>query len=285
MQYIRKGLHLMVLVTVFAALLSNACAKNAKNKEENEMKDLTANKVKVTLHTNQGDIDLELWPDMAPKAVDNFVKLSNEKYYENTYFHRVIPDFMIQGGDPNTKDGDRSNDGAGGPDYRFEDECYAGAGVPYTGQIVSEQLAHQVWQSIIMPYMQSAPDPDPEVKAVADSVMAKQSGQPIMEKTFEFFSEKTGMPPLMDNSNRTLKHPVAYETICMANSGPNTNGSQFFIVTKKEGCNWLDGKHTVFGKVTKGMDIVHKIEALPRDTKDNPNQENQAIIQMITVKK
>jgi cyclophilin family peptidyl-prolyl cis-trans isomerase len=282
MQIQMKRLCLVLLIAAVAVFMF---AADTKKKDDKTMTDLTAKKVNVTLKTNQGTIELELWPDMAPKTVANFVKLANEKFYENTYFHRVIPDFMIQGGDPNTKDTTRVNDGAGGPGYQFEDECYIGDGVPYSGPISDEQLAFKVWQEMIMPYMQKTQTPDPDVKAVVDSVMAKNSGQPIMDQTFEFFADKTGQPPLIDNSTRTVKHPVAYGTLCMANSGPNTNGSQFFIVTKKEGCDWLNGKHTVFGKVTKGMDTVLKIEALPRDDKDNPLITDQAIVQKITIKK
>ena len=274
----RKSVCLLLLVVVFTALTTTACAKQ---KEVEKMTDLTANKVLVTMQTSQGTIELELWPDMAPITVEKFVKLSNESFYDSTYFHRVIPDFMIQGGDPNTKDGDRSNDGAGGPGYTFEDECYLDDGDPITGPVKDEQMAMKVWTELIIPYLQTTEEPNPVVMAVADSVMAKQSGDPIMEHTIEFFTEATGLGPLYE---KTLKHPVAYETICMANAGPDTNGSQFFIVTKTDGAEWLNGKHTVFGKVTKGMDIVHLIENLPRDERDNPKVENQAKIQSITIK-
>lgn len=275
----------LLLMTALLLSVTFLAAADKSKKEENMQSDLTAKKVNAIIQTNQGDIELELWPDMAPKTVANFVKLANEKFYEGTYFHRVIPDFMIQGGDPNTKDKDRSNDGAGSPGYKFEDECYLGEAIPMTGAITNEEQAHQVWQNQILPYLQSTPEPDPEIMAIADSVMAKQTGQPIMEHNYEYYTQKTGQPPLIDNSKRTLKHTVEYGTICMANSGPDTNGSQFFIVTRKDGCDWLNGRHTVFGKVTKGMDVVHKIENLPRDDRDNPLEANQAIIKKVTVKK
>lgn len=275
----KKGLCLSLLLILFTVFATNACAQN---KDEKKMKDLTAKKVKVTLQTNLGNIELELWPDMAPKTVENFVKLSNEKFYENTYFHRVIPDFMIQGGDPNTKDADRDNDGMGGPGYQFEDETYMDGEKEIKGAITDDQMAFKIWSEVIMPYLQNTENPDPEITAIVDSVMAKQSGEPIMAKSVEYFTQKTGHGPLFE---KTLKHGVDYGTICMANSGPNTNGSQFFIVTKKDGASWLNGKHTVFGKVTKGMELVHQIENLPRDKKDNPLAENQAIIKSITVKK
>jgi cyclophilin family peptidyl-prolyl cis-trans isomerase len=104
-----------------------------------------------------------------------------------------------------------------------------------------------------------------------------------MANTVEYYKIKTGYSGTL--STQILKAPVLYGTICMANSGPNTNGSQFFIVTKKEGTPWLDGKHTVFGKVTAGMNIVHTIEQLPRDRSDNPNQDVQAFITGISFPK
>jgi cyclophilin family peptidyl-prolyl cis-trans isomerase len=147
----------------------------------------------ATLHTNHGPIDVELYPQEAPKTVDNFVKLARDGFYDRLSFHRVIPDFMIQGGDP-------TGTGSGGPGYSFEDE----------------------------------------------------------------FNE----------------HKVERGALAMANAGPNTNGSQFFIVTA-DACPWLDGKHTVFGKVTGGMDTVDTISALPRDPHDKPHED--AIIERVEI--
>ena len=137
---------------------------------------------KATLHTSEGAIELELYPNEAPKTVENFVKLARDGFYDGVIFHRVIPDFMIQGGDP-------TGTGTGGPGYEFEDE----------------------------------------------------------------FNE----------------HRVVRGALAMANAGPNTNGSQFFIVTA-EATPWLDGKHTVFGNVTSGMDVVDRISEAERDDNDRP---------------
>ena len=139
----------------------------------------------ATLHTNQGAIAVELFDDDAPKTVENFVSLARKGFYDGVVFHRVIPDFMIQGGDP-------TGTGSGGPGYTFEDE--------FNG------------------------------------------------------------------------HPVERGALAMANAGPNTNGSQFFIVTA-DSCPWLDGKHTVFGRVTGGMDVVNAISALDTDARDRPRQD------------
>jgi len=138
----------------------------------------------ATLHTNHGAIEVELFEEDAPKTVDNFVKLSKDGFYDGITFHRVIPDFMIQGGCPR-------GDGTGGPGYQFEDE--------------------------------------PNERRVARGALA------------------------------------------MANSGPDTNGSQFFIVTT-EAAPWLDGKHTVFGQVSSGMDVVDEISGVDRDGSDRPRE-------------
>jgi len=136
----------------------------------------------ATIHTNHGAIAIELFDDDAPKTVENFLKLSRDSFYDGVIFHRIIPDFMIQGGDP-------TGTGSGGPGYQFEDE----------------------------------------------------------------FND----------------HKVVRGALAMANAGPNTNGSQFFIVTT-EAASWLDGKHTVFGRVTGGMDVVDTISDVPTGPGDRP---------------
>ena len=143
------------------------------------------------MHTNHGAIELELFDDDAPKTVENFRKLAGDGFYDGVIFHRVIKDFMIQGGDP-------TGTGTGGPGYTFEDE----------------------------------------------------------------FND----------------HKVERGALAMANAGPNTNGSQFFIVTT-DAAPWLDGKHTVFGRVTGGMDAVDSIEGAETDAGDKPRAD--AVIERI----
>src|SRR5262245_22441241 len=136
----------------------------------------------ATFTTSEGTIEIELFPEDAPKTVDNFTKLAQDGFYDGLIFHRVIPDFMIQGGCP-------QGTGTGGPGYQFEDEIN--------------------------------------------------------------------------------QHKAVRGSLAMANAGPNTNGSQFFIVTA-DATPWLDGKHTVFGRVTGGMDAVDSIEASDTDAADKP---------------
>src|SRR5437867_3239927 len=139
----------------------------------------------ATMQTNHGMIELELFDDDAPKTVENFTKLARDGFYDGVIFHRVIQDFMIQGGDP-------TGTGSGGPGYQFEDEF-----------------------------------------------------------------------------NKRL---VERGALAMANAGPNTNGSQFFIVTA-DACPWLDGKHTVFGRVTNGMDVVDVISKVETGAADRPRED------------
>jgi cyclophilin family peptidyl-prolyl cis-trans isomerase len=139
----------------------------------------------ATIETNHGSIGVDLFDDVAPKTVENFLKLAGDGFYNGVVFHRVIENFMVQGGDP-------TGTGMGGPGYQFEDEIN--------------------------------------------------------------------------------KHPVQRGALAMANSGPNTNGSQFFIVTA-DACPWLDGLHTVFGQVTSGMDVVDTISHVDTDMQDRPLSE------------
>ncbi len=160
--------------------------------------------IKVTMITIRGDIVLELYPKVAPKTVANFIKLTQDKFYDGTKFHRVIADFMIQGGDPLSKTDD-PRVGSGGPGYTFEDEInFKSLGAP-------------------------------------DDLIAQ----------YEALGYK------YNDTFQSL--PVDPGYIAMANAGPNTNGSQFFIVTTKPQQH-LYGKHTVFGKVISGMDVVLKIK-------------------------
>jgi peptidyl-prolyl cis-trans isomerase B (cyclophilin B) len=138
----------------------------------------------ATISTTEGDLTFELFDADAPKTVENFRKLAAEGFYDGLIFHRVIKDFMIQGGCP-------EGTGTGGPDYTFEDEF---------------------------------------------------------------------------NSHKIVRGALA-----MANAGPNTNGSQFFIVTA-DACPWLDGKHTVFGQITDGQDVMATLGNVSTDGSDRPTE-------------
>lgn len=160
---------------------------------------------RIVIETEKGDIKLELYSKIAPKTVENFIKLTEQGFYDGITFHRVVPDFIIQGGDPLSKDDDPSNDGAGGPGYTFEDEI----------------------------------NPIALNLNIAETKELEQLG----------YKYRTDL--------KSIPHEVG--VISMANSGPNTNGSQFFIVTTQPQPD-LDGRHTVFGKVYEGMDVVRSIE-------------------------
>lgn len=151
------------------------------------------------IKTNLGDIEVNFYQKEAPKAVENFITHAKNGYYDNLVFHRVIKDFMIQGGDP-------TGTGCGG---------------------------ESIW------------------------------GEPFEDE----FSDK-------------VKND--YGALSMANSGPNTNGSQFFIVQNKDGAEWLNGRHTVFGHVVKGYDVLDKIANQPTDANDRPT--NDVVIKTIEIK-
>ena len=160
--------------------------------EESGDSDLAKKFSVALIKTNLGDIKVKFYGTEAPVTVNNFLKLAKNNFYDGTKFHRVIKGFMIQGGDPLSKDADPKNDGTGGPGYAFKDEI---------------------------------------------------------------------------NAHKLIKGSLA-----MANSGPNTNGSQFFIVTA-EATPWLDGKHTDFGEVISGIEVVEKIENVKTGANDRPTEE------------
>ena len=176
---------------------------NAPNEEKPQKAEETKKEASgAVMRTSRGEIEVVFFRDKAPKTVENFETLVKAGFYDGTKFHRVIKDFMIQGGDPLSKDDTQMGRwGTGGPGYQFADE------------INSEKIVRGV--------------------------------------------------------------------LAMANSGPNTNGSQFFIVTAGA-TPWLDGKHTVFGKVVKGMDVVDKIEGTPTGPNDVP--ETPMVIQQVVLK-
>ena len=163
---------------------------NITQSSQPKMEPQTSTAQVAVIHTTMGDITLKLYGADSPKTVANFAKLAREGFYNGTRFHRVIKDFMIQGGDPLSRDDSQMGRwGTGGPGYQFADEFNA----------------------------------------------------------------------------RKLVHG----SLAMANAGPNTNGSQFFIVTK-DSTPWLDGKHTNFGEVTSGMDVVMKIDGVATAPGDRP---------------
>jgi len=185
----------------------------------------------VVLKTSMGDIELELDADAAPMTVTNFIALSQSGFYDNLTFHRVIPDFMIQGGDPN-------GDGTGGKSIfgdNFEDEINA-----------DSYNLHKT--------------------KLRDAV----GGQPLPPQ-WENATVKEYLSVQGYNFNDSLKSlPMKHGYVAMANRGPNTNGSQFFIIQKEGGTPWLEGKHTVFGKVTDGMDVVDAIMNVEKGDNDRP---------------
>jgi len=186
--------------------------RSHKGKNKEKIKD---NEIAV-IETNKGIIKFRLFRSVAPKTVENFIKLANQGFYNGIKFHRVIEDFMIQTGDPLTRDDSKKEQwGTGGPGYKFEDE--------------------------INPWYLGLDD---------------QTIKLLQDQGYVY-----------DRKLKSLKNTVG--AVSMANSGPNTNGSQFFIITHSDQPH-LDGRHTVFGKVIVGMDVVRKIAAVETDERDRP---------------
>ncbi|HTX17662.1 MAG TPA: peptidylprolyl isomerase [Bacteroidota bacterium] len=181
------------IITIILSAGSTAQVKPAKKKGATSVSKDSLSHGLVVIETSMGNITVRLADDKAPKHAANFRKLAKEGFYAGTTFHRVIPGFMIQGGDPNSKDNDRSNDGLGGPGYTIDAEI----GLPHDRGVIA----------------------------------AARQGDEI-------------------------------------NPQRKSNGSQFYITVAD--AHFLDGQYSVFGKVVKGMEVVDKIVAVPRDRNDNP---------------
>ena len=200
---IRKGLSILggVLFLFYAA--HPALGNEVRQRKFTSKEIVSMKETKVVIHTKLGDINLAFYPDLAPNHVESFITLAKKGFFDGTTFHRVVPGFVIQGGDPNTKDPDRSRHGMGGPGYQVKAE----------------------------------------------------------------FSDK----------------PHKRGTLSMARSAdPDSAGSQFFICVAE--APFLDGKYTVFGEVTTGMDVVDKIVAQPRDPRDNPNERIEMKVEIVEPK-
>lgn len=238
----------------------------------------------LLMKTNFGDVYIELFPEEAPKTVANFMDLATGErlftdhktskkvkrpFYDGLKFHRVIKEFMIQGGDP------RGN-GTGGPGYNFEDEINADAlglhkmkalmdGRPHSYLPIRNQSDFQ--RTIVQPLFRKM-----GIRAQADlDKRMEEVKKRLAELTLKDAYENMGY-----RFNGKLKsRPPMKGVLAMANSGPNTNGSQFFI--NLIDTPWLTGKHTVFGKVVKGMDIVEKIGVTPVGSGSIPQKEVKII--------
>jgi peptidyl-prolyl cis-trans isomerase A (cyclophilin A) len=266
-----------IILIVALMTLALSCARSESPKPQKGDKPVTDHPV-ISMQTNMGDIQIELLPDIAPKTVANFLGLADgsiewtdpttgqkvkKPFYNGLTFHRVIKEFMIQGGCP-------KGDGTGGPGYQFADECYAVAG-ELTGEMTTDDDVDNLIKTILVPYFQKTPEDarDADLVAIVTEMNQARSFAPVRKHPVEWYKQKTGIN-LPVTKHGALLAKVDYGTLCMANSGPNTNGSQFFIVTRKDGCSWLDGKHTVFGRVIKGMDIAEKISNVETKTGDKP---------------
>lgn len=191
------------LIIVFCIIyyFGNKSITNGEAMVNASIKNSNENFSGAIISTNHGDIEIEFMPDKAPNTINNFINLTQKNFFDGTKFHRVIKDFMIQGGDPNSKSDDKATYGHGGPGYKFNDEI-----------------------------------------------------------------------------NDT---PMVQGIVAMANSGPNTNGSQFFIITAPS-TPWLQGGYTAFAKVVSGMDVALEISNVSTGQNDIPN--DPVIIKKVNLK-
>lgn len=258
----------LLIVALSSLLFLSGCSKKEKQLEAH-------------METSMGTIVFKLYESTTPKTVENFVKLAKGElpnkslpegketdenklvpYYNGLTFHRVIKDFMIQGGCP-------LGTGTGGPGYTFEDECYT-QGEELSGEIIDKETAQTVFDTLMVPHLRQhqGVSPNEFIASIFTKMQQTRSIEPLVGQDIDAI--KAGVVfegPIYD---RILLGKVEYGTLCMANAGPNTNGSQFFITTNKDGCPWLNGKHTVFGEVISGFDVLDNIQNVETGNNDNP---------------
>lgn len=245
------------IVLITAAIIACVCISAAAAPKEN------GNNPVARLETSMGTIEIELFRHAAPKTVDNFIGLAEKKFYDGVIFHRVIPDFMLQTGDP-------KGDGTGGPGYTFADEMDAdalglneqkalgetGEPHPWLGLRSREEFQHLVLGPL---FEEMGIDSQEKLDANREEFERRLFALSVKDVYENMgYEYQTGLP-----SYKPLKGYAA-----MANRGPDTNGSQFFI--NLADTPWLTGKHTVFGKVLTGMDVVEAVGRVETDGADKP---------------
>ena len=209
----------------------------------------------ATVKTNKGDIEIDLFEENAPLTVNNFVVLAEDGFYKDVIFHRVVEGFVIQGGDP-------TGTGTGGPGYAFKDEIN-----PDSLGLDKVKVSEATFLAgLYNPYDASTAGYSPNsLREHADDSLS------------DFYDDAIGYD--YDYSLESVKFGPG--VVAMANSGPNTNGSQFFVAVTSSSTTSLNGRHTVFGEVIDGMDVVDEISGVLVDQSDKPVDD--VVIERVTI--
>lgn len=209
----------------------------------------------ATIQTNMGEIEIDLFEDAAPVTVNNFVVLAEDGFYKDLIFHRVVAGFVIQGGDP-------LGTGTGGPGYAFKDE------------INPDSIGLDAIKVQDAPYLSQLYNPyDAATAGYAPNSIRENANMLVSD----FYDDVIGYDYEYSLQSKRFEPGV----LAMANSGPNTNGSQFFITVSGSDTSSLNGRHTVFGKVIDGMDVVDKISKVPVDEAGRPVHD--VVIERVTI--
>lgn len=276
------------LMAAIVATFMTACAGGRANSEnqnvtENEMNTTATNDAVVKLETSAGDITLKLFGD-TPAHRDNFVKLVKEGYYDGTLFHRVIKDFMIQGGDPDSRTATKGQMlGSGGPDYTIEAEIIYPAHFHKRGALAAARQGDQV-----NPEKRSSGSQFYIVtgKVYSDSTIRQLSKQLEAQKINEVFQRlrmeyRDKIMELSRAKDQAALDALRDQMIAQAESEAKDKAGltdeQIEAYTTVGGTPHLDGAYTVFGEVLEGMDVVDKIQNVPTDRADRPEEDVKII--------